>query len=272
LIDAFKVGQHIRLDGHTYTIEQTIRGGMGLVLLCSAVEPSDSYLYCNRLATKVFSPDQDMNQIRTELRLWQRLGHPHIVRLLAIGHVNDWLCASMHWFPNGSITANEMLSLGGLAAVQTMLTQMSEALKYAMKQNILHLDIKPANILSRYNSYYLADWGIAKFSARRAINNEPATGGTVPYMAPERFLREPNGPAADIYSLGMTAFEMLTGTLPFSETSQDEMAQSIVLGRTSTRCTAPGSLDKSSHYAAGSRACSRPAEVVNGFETRGAGI
>ena len=234
--EEFDIGSLVRIDGRHYTIEKVMRGGMGLVLLCSAVNESDSIVYRNKLAAKVFFPGQDTHQMRGELQLWQGLRHINIAPLLAVGHVNDWLCASMPWFQDGAISASNLRDNGGPALVQQMLRQVCLALDYAFKEHrVLHLDIKPANVLMRAGHFVVADWGIAKFSARTALNKGPLSGGTLPYMSPERFLREPTSAVADIYSVGMTAFEMLTGLLPFSESSAEEMAYGITSGRVSMR-------------------------------------
>jgi eukaryotic-like serine/threonine-protein kinase len=234
-MDDFKIASNVRIDGRVYKIEDSIRGGMGMVLLCSSQAEDSSFLYRNKLAAKIFFPDQSINGIRNELKIWQSLHHPHIAKLLVIGHVNDWLCAAMPWFSQGCITSEAMQQLGGFSPVKMMLQQICSALQLALEKNILHLDVKPGNILSRDNHYVLADWGIAKFSAKKAINKDPSSGGTIPYMAPERFLFEPTNEVADIYSLGMTVFQMLTGFLPFSESNTQDMAQAIVTGQIDKR-------------------------------------
>lgn len=229
-MNQFIAGDNVCIDGNIYKIQCLYKGGMGLVLKCSAAENSSSFLYQNDIAAKVFFPDQDINQIRRELQIWQTLNHPHIAKILAIGYANDYLCASMRWYKDGAITYNYMWQMGGLKSIKQMLIEICNALQYAISMNILHLDIKPANILAKGNSYQLADWGIAKFTAQKAINKVPTSGGTIPYMAPERFFSEPNEKTVDIYSLGITALEMLFGRLPFTEKTTTEMAESIIQG------------------------------------------
>lgn len=234
-MDVFAVGSHVRLDGRSYQIADTKSGGMGQVLFCIAAEESRSFLYTKRLAVKIFRPDADLRQIQNELKVWQTLNHPNIVALKIIGHVNDWLCAVMPWLPDGCTTHAGMFRREGLASVKEMLEQMCDALHYSAQKGILHLDIKPGNILSHGDHYVLADWGIAKFSAKRAIDEDPASGGTIPYMAPERFRAEPKNEIADIYSLGMTAFFLITDMLPFTESNARGMVHAIVTGHVEQR-------------------------------------
>jgi len=206
---------------------------MGLVLLCELTRDNKfSILYGDRIAAKVFYPDSSQTQIRTELRIWQNLRHKNIAPLMAIGHANDWLCATMPWYEAGAVSFEGVRENGGLKNIKMMLSQVGQALEYAnAKQSILHLDIKPSNILSDGVSYFLADWGISKISANSALRLGPTSGGTLPYMSPERFFKEPNSVCADIYSLGMTAFELLTGRLPFDAKNSDALVHSIVSGK-----------------------------------------
>jgi len=233
--EEFEIGQRVRLDGHNYHVEKMMRGGMGLVLLCSGVGNMSSQLYRGHIAAKVFFPNQNQDQIRTELQLWQRLHFPHTVPLLAVGHVNDWLCAAMPWYSDGAVSFELLRKAGGPAAVKTMLAQMCRALDDAWAQKILHLDVKPSNILKQGDFYAMADWGIARIASVKAAQRDPTTGGTLPYMAPERFSSEPRSISADVYSLGMSAFELVSGLLPFEEQSTDSLVAAILSGKVSAR-------------------------------------
>ena len=233
--EEFEVGQRVRLDGHIYLVERLMRGGMGLVLLCSRADSAVSQLYRSQIAAKVFFPNQDQQQIRKELQLWQRLHSPHIVPLLAVGHVNDWLCAAMPWYADGAVSFEGLRKTGGPAAVKSLLEQMCQALDNAWKQRILHLDVKPSNILRRGDSYAMADWGIARIASAKAAKQDPSTGGTLPYMAPERFSEEPRDISADVYALGMSAFELALGVLPFEEQTYESLVGAILSGKASAR-------------------------------------
>ena len=233
MIDEFYIGARIDIDSYRYNVRRVVQGGMGLVLLCESMHNNKlSLLYEEKIAAKVFYPDSSQAQIRTELRIWQNLRHKNIVPLMAIAHANDWLCATMPWYEDGAVSFEGMRKNGGLKNIKKMLLQVGQALDYAhAKQSILHLDIKPSNILSDGASFLLADWGISKISAKSALKLGPTSGGTLPYMSPERFSNEPDSVFADIYSLGMTAFELLTGRLPFDARNTDDLVQSIVSGK-----------------------------------------
>ena len=233
--EEFERGRRVRIDGYGYSVEDVRRGGMGLVILCTSIRDNSSVVYQRRLACKVFEPGSDQAQILSELAVWKQLLHPHIATLKAIGYVNDYLCAVMRWFEDGAVTSQYVWASGGLEVIKRLLQQMARALEHAWSSGILHLDIKPANILCDHGGFMLADWGIAKTATRRAIAMHPSSGGTLPYMAPERFMNEPNDIAADLYSLGITTFELLTASLPFVDLTREAMKRDILLGTVSAR-------------------------------------
>lgn len=225
----FAEASTVRIDGYFYRIRRVVHGGMGTVLLCEATSEWTSTVYNRRLAAKVFSPDDDQLQLRRELMVWQGLAHPNTVRLHVIGHVDDFLCATMAWYDGGAVSPEWFRSSGGLGELKAMVHQICSALRYAFEtEGVLHLDIKPGNILRQGRHYAVADWGIARISSTRAAAQSPLSGGTIPYMAPERFATEPTTIAADIYSVGMMTFELFTGFLPFRARTIEEMVHAIV--------------------------------------------
>lgn len=99
-----------------------------------------------------------------------------------------------------------------------MLLQVAKALSYAHSQNTLHRDIKPGNlILDRNGTVWVADFGLAKAFENDNVSQTGDIIGTLRYMAPEQFAGSPTA-RSDIYSLGLTAWELLTLSQPFGET------------------------------------------------------
>ncbi|RLC75698.1 MAG: hypothetical protein DRJ03_29860, partial [Chloroflexi bacterium] len=115
--------------------------------------------------------------------------------------------------------------------------QVAEALDYAHSQNVIHRDVKPSNIiLDEQGKAYLTDFGLAETKGATEIKRSALTvsainlGGTVPYMSPERLKDgRPGDERSDIYSLGLVAYEMLTGQLPYRGRTGSLIAQ-IVTG------------------------------------------
>jgi tRNA A-37 threonylcarbamoyl transferase component Bud32 len=155
-----------------------------------------------------------------EARTLARLQHPHIVGVHEFGE-RDGLFYLVMEYVDG-VTLREIMSSGGLEPHEalTIVPQICEALQYAHDQGVVHRDIKPENILlDRAGRVKVADFGLAKL-ARRGEQDFTLTGtdqvmGTAHYMAPEQY-RTPQAVdhRADIFSLGVVFYEMLTGDLP----------------------------------------------------------
>src|SRR4029079_16782077 len=99
-------------------------------------------------------------------------------------------------------------------------------LDYAHRAGVVHRDVKPGNLLiaSETGAVKLADFGIAKAAEQTRITQVGAVLGTAAYLSPEQATGEEAGPASDIYSLGVCAYQFLTGRLPHEYSSLTELA------------------------------------------------
>ena len=210
--------------GSTYRVERELGGG-GMSRVFVATETALG----RRVVIKLLSPELgagiSADRFRREIQLAARLQHPHIVPLLAAGEVKlegsstALLYFTMPFIEGQSLRAR--LANGPLTSAEAMrvLREVADALDYAHRQNVVHRDIKPDNILLSNGHAVVTDFGVAKaLSTATSVDiNTTATSvgtviGTPAYMAPEQGAGDPDvGPAADIYALGVTGFEMLTG-------------------------------------------------------------
>jgi tetratricopeptide (TPR) repeat protein len=160
-------------------------------------------------------------RFRREIQLAASLQHPHIVPLLSAGQAGDFLYYTMPYIEGESLRAR--LTSRGELPIRTavrILGEVARALAYAHRHGIVHRDIKPDNILLTEDEAQVADFGIAKaitLSAEQAgLTSAGVTLGTPIYMAPEQAAADPTTDArADLYSLGVVAYEMLAGQPPF---------------------------------------------------------
>lgn len=181
------------------------------------------------LALKVYNPsanvDDDGNEMLThEFALMVNANHKNLVRPLFFATCNKRPYLILPFCKQGNI--GKMIGKMNEDEAWKLLRDCASALAYlhAMNPPILHQDIKPANILLGENDdYMLTDFGVStqlKKSLSRVSNQEKVlfSAGTISYMAPERFSKH-NLPimANDIYSLGATIYEMLSGMLPFGD-------------------------------------------------------
>ncbi len=159
-----------------------------------------------------------------------RLNHPNIVAIYDFGEENGLSYIVMEYFPGRPITAYTVAErlLPPQWALE-LIAQAADALHYAHARDVIHRDIKPGNLMYDTGSDTLkvADFGIA----RMTDTTRTRTGiimGTPSYMAPEQFRGEGVDGRADIYSLGVTLYQLLTGQVPFRALSIPRLLEQIV--------------------------------------------
>ena len=191
-------------------------GGMATVFLAHDLQLD------RRVAIKLMHPTllagEDMvERFILEARTAAGLSHPNIIPIHAVKVQEDLLYFVMKFIegrPLDSIIRAEAPLDADM--VRQIVTQVGDALAYAHRHGVIHRDIKPANIIISTDGHpILADFGIAKVADRPGLTMTGATIGTPTYMSPEQCDAEPLTGASDQYSLGVTAFEMLTGRPPF---------------------------------------------------------
>ncbi len=242
--------KHVLVDDRTYSVMSVRNGGMGRVwLLEQAFDDSFDPIYRRRIAVKTFDFMQDERAIEHELNIWISLEHTSILPLIKIGRLNYRLAAIMPML-NGSL--DDLIETRGSLneqEVTKIISDIVEGLRYAWSAfKILHLDLKPSNVLVERASPIrtkIADWGISRLAAENqmarrlkgstvsaAIYDQKTAyaAGTPLFMAPERFSGNWSlSPTADIYSLGMMAVQLNTGILPF-RFGQIDPAEEIATG------------------------------------------
>ena len=177
-----------------------------------------------RVAIKVLRPELaaalGAERFLQEIQLTANLQHPHILPLFDSGESEGLLFYVMPYVEGetlrGRLDREERLPV---AEAVRLASEVAGALDYAHRQGVIHRDIKPENILLHDGSALVADFGIA-LAAGSAENRITATGislGTPYYMSPEQALGQSDVDLrCDIYALGATLYEMLTGAPPFT--------------------------------------------------------
>jgi serine/threonine-protein kinase len=218
--------------GGSYTIERELTGGgMALVFV------GEDHDLQRKVVIKILPPELaasvSAERFRREILTVARLQHPHIVPVLKAGDVDGLPYFVMPYVDGESIDVR-LRRAGTLGVRETLgiMKDVARALAFAHERGVVHRDIKPGNILLASGSATVTDFGVAKAlsSARRSgekgngLTNTGMSLGTILYMAPEQAAGDPDiDGRADIYSLGVTAYEMLAGSAPFASLGPREM-------------------------------------------------
>jgi WD40 repeat protein/serine/threonine protein kinase len=215
--------QGVLLKG--YKLEEQIgSGGFG------AVYRADQATVGREVAVKIILPSYSNNadfirRFESEAYLVARLEHPHITPLHDFWRDPTGAYLVMRYLRGGSIQQSLQNGPYELNAISQLLDQIASALDFAHRNDVIHRDIKPGNILlDEDGNAYLADFGIAKDLAGTTDNktSPDAVVGSLDYISPEQARNEPVTPRTDIYSLGVTLYEMITGEHPFKDASSIE--------------------------------------------------
>jgi serine/threonine protein kinase len=207
-----------------YTLlRQLGRGGMGVVWLAD-----DERLQVK--AALKFLPDElqsdraAIDDLRRETRRCLTLTHPHIVRIYDLAEGPNAAAIVMEFVDGHTLTdlrLEKPQRCFEVAEITPWLQQIAEALTYAHDvTRIVHRDLKPTNVmLTREGRIKIADFGIASHMqdtlSRTAMTQTISGGGTPCYMSPQQFAGKPPAATDDIYALGATLYELLTGKPPF---------------------------------------------------------
>ncbi len=237
---AGEAGGHalVTLDGRYHIVDRVAAGGMGEVFRAHdavlAREVAIKVLHRSLAGDQAF-----VDRFRREARAAAVLSHPNIVAVYDWGAV-DGIYYMVMEFVRGRGVRDLLNAEHHLAPAQAaeILRQTLLALDHAHRQGIVHRDIKPENILlTTEGMVKVADFGLARAYADGTATQAGAVTGTVQYLAPEQIRGEPADPRSDLYSLGIVAYELLTGRLPFT----GETAMAIAYKHLSDRVPLPSS-------------------------------
>ena len=213
------------LDGRYRVLGRIAAGGMGEVY-----RAHDAVLD-REVAVKVLHPSLAgdagfVERFRREARSAAGLNHANVV------HVHDWGAVDgiyfmvMEYVRGQSL--RDVLNAEGLLAPATaadVLVQVLAALDHAHRKGIVHRDVKPENIMLTPDGVAkVTDFGLARAYADGRSTQAGTVTGTVQYLAPEQLQGEPADPRTDLYSLGIVAYELLTGRVPFEGETQMAIA------------------------------------------------
>ena len=196
-------------------MERIGRGGMATVH--RAYHPGLDRYVAIKVLPDFFAEDPEYRErFQQEARSVARLKHPNILEVFDFGYEGGLAYLVLELVEGGTLSDRVGTPMDLRQAVHT-LEQLAGALDHAHANGILHRDIKPSNILlHKDGTPVLADFGLARMAgSMRRLTSSGTVMGTPEYMSPEQAADETIGPASDIYSFAVVAYEMLTGRVPF---------------------------------------------------------
>jgi tRNA A-37 threonylcarbamoyl transferase component Bud32 len=226
-------GRIPRFLGEYEILEEIARGAMGVVY--RARQDKLNRLVALKLIrdSSVAGP-ADLRRFHTEAEAVAQLDHPHIVPIYEIGQIDDQPYFSMRLLAGGNLTDHIPRLKQDPRSAAALMGKVARAVHYAHQRTILHRDIKPSNILlDEAGEPYVTDFGLAKRFGPGSGTAATVTGavmGTPAYMSPEQAGGGTKSAttAADVYSLGATLYETLTGRPPFLGDSAAEIMRQVL--------------------------------------------
>ena len=213
-----------------YDVQEEIgRGGMGAVY--RAYDPTLG----RRVAIKVLAPHLTWEQtfierFVREAQAAAQIKHPNIVTIYDVGQEGNWHYFVMEHLEGRTLT--EVIQRQGQIPAQQavdILRQLAEALDYAHSRDLVHRDVKPSNaMIDAAGHATLNDFGIVQAAQGSRLTATGTMIGTLEYMSPEQMQGVRVGPRSDQYSLGVVAYEMLTGRVPFKAASTAALIHKVV--------------------------------------------
>jgi len=206
--------------GRYHILEQLGEGGMATVYKAYDTR-LERPVAIKVIRTDQFAPavlEQVLRRFEREAKALAQLSHPNIVHVHDYGEYEDAPYLVMEYLPGGVLKSKLGTAMPWREAVRLLLP-IAQALAYAHEHNIVHRDVKPSNILlTDKGQPMLSDFGIAKILENEQTAGLTTTGmgvGTPEYMAPEQWTGQA-GPLADLYSLGVVLYELVTGRKPYT--------------------------------------------------------
>ncbi|MCC7345558.1 MAG: protein kinase [Deltaproteobacteria bacterium] len=236
-----------RLAGRYELLEEIGRGGAGLVYLARDLGAGGTRVALKTLALDEGTRPELIRAFENEFRALSSLQHPHLAKVFDFGTGEGLLYFSSEYLPGGDFL--EACRTANLNTVLRWLVQVLGALDFLHGRGLLHLDLKPGNVLLAQAAggeriVKLIDFGTAAWL--RGGPEAPARLlGTPPYAAPEVLLEEAASPASDLYSFGMLCHRVLAGGFPFAASDPVAMLQEQIYGEAPPARRLPAALPES---------------------------
>ncbi len=212
--------------------EQIGAGGMGVIYRALDIHDKSNSAAVKILKEELFKDESNIKRFKQEAAIIDKLDHPNIIKIIERGEYKGKYFTAMEYLKGKTLE----VKIGEENPIRleecfSIMEQISDALALIHSKRIIHRDIKPSNIMliereGNPNFVKLMDFGLARTEYQTRLTRTGIMVGTVNYMSPELLDRNEYSLASDVYSLGVTFYEMVTAKKPFlGETPTDIMKQ-----------------------------------------------
>jgi tetratricopeptide (TPR) repeat protein len=218
-----------------YRLIKTIgSGGMGTVYLAHYIQDKNKLAAVKVLKEELVEDENSRQRFKHEGTIIDRLNHPNIIKILERGEYKGKLYIVMEYLEGKTllqkISGEGKLDLSECFAI---MMQVTDALAFIHSKNIVHRDLKPANIMLIQKDNLpglvkLLDFGVALMKFQTRLTQTGILVGTIHYIAPEQITGNQYSAASDIYSLGITFYEMLVGEPAFTAETITEVVERVI--------------------------------------------
>ncbi len=226
--------------GRYQIIEELGKGGMGRVYKVNDTDIKEK-IALKLLKPEIAADEKTIERFRNEIKLARKIAHKNVGRMFDLGRAEGTYFITMEYVPGQDLKG--LIRQTGRLAVETTLSiakQICEGLEEAHRLGVVHRDLKPSNIMiDRDGNVRIMDFGIARSLKAKGLTGAGMMIGTPEYMSPEQAEAKDVDHRADIYSLGIILYEMLTGQLPF----EGDTPISIAMKHKSEGFTSPNALN-----------------------------
>ena len=219
------IGQTI---SHYRIAEKLGEGGMGVVYKAEDTRLKRT-VALKFLSAQALGNEEEKSRFLREAQAAALLDHPNIAAVHDIEDANGQTFIAMAFVDGPTLTEKIEDRPLKLNEALDLAIQICEGLKEAHDEGVTHRDIKPANVmLTRKGRVKITDFGLAHLAGRSKLTKSGTTLGTPAYMSPEQALSEETDRRSDIWSLGVTLYQMIAGRPPFESEHEQAIVYSII--------------------------------------------